>query len=380
METGTYISGLGHFAVIGWALLGGSLSDNSAPPELQVTDVSLISEVAFAALISDAPRTDFQIEQPAAPSDAAENPTPPTPDDEPKQATLTTPDAPQAAGSGPNVESLNTTPHTDVQTDAPELADQAATDTIGASLIVPTATIANRDTNGVEQPERLAMVAPSQAPAPRVDTTPAPVPDPDAARAQDTQKATVPDGETGPKVEDQIETAPEAASTEIITEAKESATNSAPVKTSRPRGRPANLAEKPSGASEIEQALAQAQAEAAAPVVPPKAPSGPPLTSQETDGLRFAVQQCWNVNPSSEAARITVVISFAMEKGGQPLLNTIRLVSASKGAESAKRSAYDAARRAIIRCANGGYKLPVEKFDHWSDIEMTFNPEKMRIK
>jgi hypothetical protein len=24
--------------------------------------------------------------------------------------------------------------------------------------------------------------------------------------------------------------------------------------------------------------------------------------------------------------------------------------------------------------------LPVEKYDHWRDIEMTFNPERMRIK
>ena len=40
----------------------------------------------------------------------------------------------------------------------------------------------------------------------------------------------------------------------------------------------------------------------------------------------------------------------------------------------------EAARRAIIRCGADGYKLPPEKYDQWRDIEMTFNPEKMRIK
>ena len=39
-----------------------------------------------------------------------------------------------------------------------------------------------------------------------------------------------------------------------------------------------------------------------------------------------------------------------------------------------------AARRAILRCQKGGYNLPVEKYEHWREIEMTFNPEKMRIE
>ncbi|MEQ9675666.1 MAG: energy transducer TonB, partial [Roseovarius indicus] len=40
----------------------------------------------------------------------------------------------------------------------------------------------------------------------------------------------------------------------------------------------------------------------------------------------------------------------------------------------------EAARRAIISCVADGYKVPPEKYDQWRDIEMTFNPEKMRIK
>jgi hypothetical protein len=56
------------------------------------------------------------------------------------------------------------------------------------------------------------------------------------------------------------------------------------------------------------------------------------------------------------------------------------MLSASGGGDAAAKQAFEAARRAIIRCGNDGFDLPVEKYDHWRDIEMTFNPEKMRIK
>ena len=42
--------------------------------------------------------------------------------------------------------------------------------------------------------------------------------------------------------------------------------------------------------------------------------------------------------------------------------------------------AYEAARRAILRCGAKGYDLPADKYAQWQDIEITFNPERMRIK
>ena len=38
------------------------------------------------------------------------------------------------------------------------------------------------------------------------------------------------------------------------------------------------------------------------------------------------------------------------------------------------------ARRAILRCQRGGFPLPVEKYAQWQQIEMTFNPEGMRLR
>ena len=44
------------------------------------------------------------------------------------------------------------------------------------------------------------------------------------------------------------------------------------------------------------------------------------------------------------------------------------------------RQAFEAARRAIIRCGSRGFPLPAEKYDQWREVEMVFNPEGMRMK
>jgi hypothetical protein len=50
------------------------------------------------------------------------------------------------------------------------------------------------------------------------------------------------------------------------------------------------------------------------------------------------------------------------------------------GSEASARLAYEAGRRAIIRCGQNGYPLPAEKYDQWKEVEITFDPEKMRMK
>jgi hypothetical protein len=69
-----------------------------------------------------------------------------------------------------------------------------------------------------------------------------------------------------------------------------------------------------------------------------------------------------------------------MGEDGKPNSGSIRMLSASGGGDTAAKQAFEAARRAIIRCGASGFNLPVEKYDSWRDIEMTFNPERMRIK
>ncbi len=383
METGTYISGLGHVAVVGWAILGGAMSSDSQPPEFQVTDISVVSEAAFAALISDAPLIATNINQPSSPDVSEAAPDAPKAGELPQLSSFAQPEAPQAAGTSPDLASVKDSPRASAQTDAPQLAEQPTTDVQGATLIVPTAPLANRDRNGLKQPDQLAMIAP-EPPAPRVDVTPAPKPPTDAEKAQEAEKATTPDPEASKPAEKADEKAPDQAATEIITEAKEQEKTAAPVRSSRPKGRPAKLAENSSAATGIEQAIAKDQAQTgngAGATTPVRAsvPSGPPLSQNEREGLRLAVRDCWNVNPTSDAARITVTIAVTMDRSGKPS-GPVQFLSATEGSQAAKDSAFEAARRAVLRCGRTGFDLPAEKYDQWRDIEMTFNPEKMRRK
>jgi hypothetical protein len=110
-------------------------------------------------------------------------------------------------------------------------------------------------------------------------------------------------------------------------------------------------------------------------------PSGPPMTAGEKDALRISVQQCWNVGSlSTEALRVTVTVAVSVAQTGVPDAGSIRMIEFEGGSEGAARQAFEAARRAIIRCGANGFPLPPEKYDQWRDIEMVFNPERMRIK
>jgi hypothetical protein len=132
--------------------------------------------------------------------------------------------------------------------------------------------------------------------------------------------------------------------------------------------------------SAVDDALADILNDTATPTPPsPQVPSGPPLTRGEKEGLRVAVSQCWNLgSASTDAMATTVVVLVSMSRGGQP--DGIRLLSSDGPNQTATNIAFEAARRAVIRCGANGYNLPSDKYDQWREIEMTFNPENMRIK
>ncbi len=385
METGTYISGLGHVAVLGWAMIGGVLTEQPQESEFLVTDVSVISEAAFAALVSDAPVPETSVTLPELPENALNAPDAPAADDQPRLTSLAEPDDPQDPGDRPDLSNVTEPAGADALVETPDLTAPETTDSPGVTLITPTDPISNRDSAGLKQPDQLAMLETEQPPAPRVDTTPAPEPDTEAETANETEHATTPDPNATIPAEETVEQAPDQASTEIITEANESESLSAPVRSSRPKGRPAGLAKEANTSSQIARALAEAQAEAAASATrvdpSPTEPSGPPLSEREKDGLRLAVQKCWNVGSlSSDALRVTVTVGVALDNAGKILSGSIHLISSTDGSNAAAKQAYEAARRAIIRCGAKGFDLPQEKYDHWREIEMTFNPEKMRIR
>ena len=136
----------------------------------------------------------------------------------------------------------------------------------------------------------------------------------------------------------------------------------------------------------IDEALNEALASAATDTgsdaeTAPAAPSGPPMTAGEKDGMRVAVQACWNVGSlSTEAMLTTVTIKVSMSPDGKPDAGSIQMIGYEGGSEAGANQAYEAGRRAIIRCGAKGFPLPSEKYDQWKTIEMVFNPEGMRFK
>lgn len=363
MQIGHYISGIAHTGLIGWVLLGGVF--DSEPPPLEVMDVSMISSADFDALLQtqQAPDASTDVALPTPPQDNETAPQLNSESDVKPELDQPVQTAPVVPDDAPDVTELAPTPpEPDVQSDdAPVLPVPEA----DAGVIIPE-----------------APVRPQTRPVDRVAPEPVAVPAPDTAISDALQEATKPD-ETGPAREEVVEeTAPEAATTEIATEPKQDeVASAAPASSLRPRVRPkAAPTAQPDVATDAAVAAALADVAATQTAPTPTGPSGPPMTRGETDGLRVSVQQCWVVDVGSRAADVTVVVGLQLDQTGKVQGNKIELLSSEGGDAAAVNAAFQAARRAVLRCQKTGYDLPAEKYDHWREIEITFNPESMRHK
>ena len=353
MNTGTLISAFAHAGLLVWALVGGVF--RSEPLPFEEFQVSVISGAEFAALTApqDAPAPEVIAPVAVAP-DVTEAPTPEA-----------TPEAPVETPPAPAAE---TPPPPDPPPAVPE-------------AVPPEPVVEEAPPEPPAPPETvLAPPNPDMRPqpraAPRVAPDPVAPPPPEADVADIAQDAVTDSGEAPSQQEEQEATAPEEATTEIVTEAEEP--SGAPVASVRPRGRP----ERPQPATPpaqdaIADAVAGAVADAGAQEAA-AAPAGPPLTEGEREVLRLAVANCWNVGAlSSEALAVTVVVGFSMSPDGRPVSGSLQMLSADGGSGDAVTRAYEAARRAILRCGTRGYDLPADKYEQWKEIEITFNPERM---
>ncbi|MCA0044029.1 energy transducer TonB [Celeribacter litoreus] len=369
MNTGQYISAAGHLGLIAYALFGGLFLRPDAPEAVAVQEVALISESEYAALVerSTAPE-DFE-EAPVVTAPESELPPDVVPSEE-ASAPEPTPQPP--AEPEPVVE-----PTPPVAPPEPEV-----------SLEDP----------GANLPD---AAEPTPRPVPRISDQVVTAPEPTPEIAEVPQEAISEEAETPEIVEEQTEeAAPQETTTEIVTEAEKPAgMTSSP----RPKTRPSNLAQEAAQAREpVEQpeppvtpvpdaadAVAEAAAAAAAALAAeatgapaaPERPAGPPLTAGEREGMRVAVSQCWNVGSmSSEAMRTVIRVRMSMNEDGTPQIGTIELIDFEGGSQASADQAFAVARRAIIRCGQSGFPLPVDKYAHWRNIELRFDPEQMRYK
>ncbi len=392
MNRGTLISGAGHFVLVIGLVVGDWLEDwmNFTTPTPEVADVTLVSEAEYAEFVL--PR----VQPPGLPEVPDFTAPPPgdvpvsTPGSAEVPATVETPEAlvPEEAVRAPDAleEPEVSTPF------PPEPVDSSAID---VALPDPTPLVSSDVESSGETPK--------PRDAPRI----APVPVPESPPAPEFAETSVPrvsaDSES-PDVELELPVAaPEEATTEIVTEAE--TPSFAPAASTIPRARPVRTAAsepdpeaetKPTPEPElasgreaeqdrpsIDLAAVERAVEAAVDGADPDAsPSGiaaSALSRDEIEGLRAAVRRCWNVGTvSMEVLAVTVTVGISMSRDGKP--EEPRLLGHTGGSEAAARKAFDVARRAILRCGSDGYNLPADRYEHWREIEITFNPEKMRLK
>ncbi len=405
MEKGQIISGIAHAGVILWVVLGDWLFRAETLPEIEVAEVSLMSSAEFDAMMAAAPPPAAEPVEPAAEPEpvepapepeAVEPPEPVQPEEPPPPAEEPPPVAP---------------PEEPLPEDLPQEAVPQPIETPD-----PVAPIAE-----IEQPipVPLSDSRPRPRPVDRVAATP--VESVDAPEVADQVIEEVADEPTEEAViveEQQEAAAPEEATTQIVTEAVETEEDAPQLEMTsslRPRSRPAQVAEEPveeevaAAAETVEEpadevtedaatedavaaALAEALAEDAAAEetaseetaseeTASDLPVGPPMTAGEQDALRVAVQQCWNVGAlSMEALRTTVTVAVSVGQDGVPDAGSIALIDSNGESDTATRQAFEAARRAIIRCGARGFPLPAEKFEQWKNMELVFDPNGMRMR
>lgn len=351
MRRSLYASTAIHAALLLWVALGDGLFKDSPDPVFEVTGVTILSSAEFDALTAAATPVALEI----APPPPRPEPTPepePAPEPEPEPQPEPTPPGEVTDTLAPPAP-LSGTP------DLPE--------------------------DGRPTPRAADRIAPLPAPAPEPEVEIAP---------EAVTQSTAPAPSATP-VEAAPEAAPEEATTEIVTEAETpSGGPLGPVASIRPPTRPArprpveaaapapDPAPPPPEPEPAADPLADAIASAVAQAVQaPSAPSGPPLSAGAREGFRVAVSTCWNVGSlSTEAQGTTVVVGFDMTPEGRPVDGSLRLISSKGGGTLAAQQAFEAARRAILRCGANGYNLPVESYDDWRQVELVFNPEGMRLR
>lgn len=352
MRRSLYASTALHAAILLWVVLGDSLFRERSETTFEITGVTILSTAEFEALTEAVEPTPAALQtipapRPAPPPPAASESEPePSP---PGEVTDTI--APPAPPSG-----------------APDLPPDAR---------------------------------PTPRAADRIAPLPAPAPEEDVAVAPEVIEAPSDPAPAETPTEAQPEAAPEEATTEIVTEAERpSGGPLGPVASIRPPARPdrpepvetaapapepepepAPQADPEPAPDPLADAIASAVAEAVSEPAQPAQPAGPPLTAGARDGFRVAVSACWNVGSlSTEAQGTTVVVGFDMTREGRPVEGSLRLVSYDGGSQAAAQQAYEAARRAILRCGANGYDLPIESYDYWRQVELVFNPEGMRLR
>lgn len=386
MDKASTISAIGHLGVILWAVMGDWLFAPKDMPPIEVAEVSLLTEGEFQAMMASAPKPD-PAAQPTEEPPVVEAP-------EPIDTTLPEP--------------------------PPEPAQDTPAEPVPVEEILPDTVPVSPDPQPVAVPEPAPQVAEEDQPIPVPESSIKPKPRP-AQRITDVPVESPVDtpevaDTVTPEVSDQaqpdaevVETtepaaAPEESAAMVAPDATESdAPELAPTASRRPQSRPerqvqaedapepdTQAAETPTEQTDAEaEAIAAALAEAAATDTASTQtglPEGPPMTAGEKDGVRVAINSCWNIGSLSSAAqRVKLVMHVEMNEDGTPIAPSITMTSYEGGDDAAAQQAFEAAKRAVVRGVRGcggkpGYQLDPAKYGEWNVMNLTFDASGMRLR
>ncbi len=88
--------------------------------------------------------------------------------------------------------------------------------------------------------------------------------------------------------------------------------------------------------------------------------------------LKRTINEAWNVGVlSTEAEQVTLEVQVEMVPQGLP--GSITLLSSDGGSPSAVQAAFEAARRAVLQGIGQGHELPIDLYDRWRVLIITFD-------
>ena len=387
MDLGVKISGTAHAILIGIAIFGAPIFSADEENPIQISEVSLISLQEFELLTKENTPI-FQTE----PEPEMQEPKP-VPEVKEPEAELQEPEPePEVQEPEPEPELQEPEPEPEVQEPEPEVKEPEpepeVQEIISDSETDPVAPITDQDNLGELTPEFNENAAPKAAEIISDISNEAPEEPADMNSIQDTSFENVSGAdEDKSEIEVTENTPAEETTTQIVTEAEEQESDLVPSRTSKPKNRPKNLKivkeikTKPKlKPKEVVEAKKDATAESILESLKEKNEPEPFLdltpAQKESVGniIRNKMRLCWNPPVGVENGLTNVMIlGLKFDIDGKLVESPVNLTPDS-GVGSLQ--AFEAARRAVIRCSPYN-ELDPEIYEGWKELNLKFNPKNM---
>ena len=381
MDIGVKISGTAHAILISIAIFGAPIFSSDEENPIQISEVSLISLEEFELLTKEnmpvfQSEPEPEVQEPELEPEVQEpEPEPEVQEPEPEPELELEVQEPE-----PEPE-----PELEVQEPEPEPEVQEIINESDSDLIAP---IADEDNLGELTPEFNENAAPKAAEIISDVSNEAPEEPADIGALEDTSFEKV-NGADEEKLEIELNenTPAEESTTQIVTEAEEQKSDLVPSRTSKPKSRPKNLkttkeiAIKPKlKPKEVVEAEKDTTAESILESLKEKKEPEPFLNltpaQKESVGniIRNKMRLCWNPPVGVENGLTNVMIlGLKFDIDGKLVESPVNLTPNS-GVGSLQ--AFEAARRAVIRCSPYN-ELDPEIYDGWKELNLKFNPKNM---